>query len=820
MPLSEEQIAAIPDELKQLRQWVWFDIHDGRKIPRTVGDGFGMASPTDPSTWSTFEEVKDLPNPAFCFRSEDPYVFIDLDEVKPKPNESSEEFADRKERAVTLYNNIYENFPSYSERSTSGKGLHIIGKGIVGPGCRRPGVEIYDRERFCIFTGSTLENPQKILPFDAAKLDSLITKMRQGRLQSVGESKPQKEEDEPIINRVAAQTRGALFFQGNMDALNTTGYNKSHSELDHEFIAMLTEESGNLEQVVRIFQNSPMWRSKATPNYIARTFKKITGRLENEREWTKGFRESIEATIPRPPVSLNGNTGSNGNHGSGPTLNGSSNHKNGSVPVSTAPEVNSPITTPTAGLHTSFTPGMHPTKMGARDPGMRLMSDLPEGMVRDLCFAFYHNSLYPLAEVGLLAGFAAFALAVQRGFQGQDGKALNFFAILLAATSAGKSPITDGVPQLLGLVGGQYHRDHWTGELRSEAAFAKTLRDSNRLVMVKTECGNWFSTMTDEKAAGWERGAADALTSLYSCGAGYYALPRSAQADVKDSPSIWRATLSLIGETQPALFWRGIKSQGMSKGFVARFMILEVDQDSIQRKKCETVAISSDLVLRYKELLLEMEKRDKSEEGGTFTNVPLSPEAKVIFEEYCEDCRSRMFNQEETLTTSIWGKLAENALRMATLLGVSRDWKAKNPSVTREQMLWAIKFVEHCAKNTIAKISEQGSGNTTVAERRRVVAEHFHRILGMSAEERQHKYSAYFRHKNLASVTDAVPVALLRFLSEKNKAFTEGGQRNVGDFDSILDALVADGDVGALLDRTTMQKWSGVPVPCVFKPRD
>jgi putative DNA primase/helicase len=53
---------------------------------------------------------------------------------------------------------IVEMLDSYTEISTSGTGLHIIMKGYVpGDRNRKDGVEMYDKNRFFVMTGSVLE---------------------------------------------------------------------------------------------------------------------------------------------------------------------------------------------------------------------------------------------------------------------------------------------------------------------------------------------------------------------------------------------------------------------------------------------------------------------------------------------------------------------------------------------------------------------------------------------------------------------------------------------------------------------------------------
>ncbi len=54
---------------------------------------------------------------------------------------------------IRLYAHLVEYFDSYTERSRSGKGLHIWVGAEIGRGARKRGIEVYSQERFIICTG-------------------------------------------------------------------------------------------------------------------------------------------------------------------------------------------------------------------------------------------------------------------------------------------------------------------------------------------------------------------------------------------------------------------------------------------------------------------------------------------------------------------------------------------------------------------------------------------------------------------------------------------------------------------------------------------
>src|ERR1700761_5162711 len=143
----------IPDELKQLKQWVVWKYEDvGAAKPTKVPynkNGY-PASVTNPDDWMTFDEACRLSanhsGIGFVFTKFDPYAFIDLDDT-----EGNEANLERQKR-------IAKEFNSYAEKSPSGKGLHIIVKGMLPQGRRRSHIEIYSSERYATFTGDVFNN--------------------------------------------------------------------------------------------------------------------------------------------------------------------------------------------------------------------------------------------------------------------------------------------------------------------------------------------------------------------------------------------------------------------------------------------------------------------------------------------------------------------------------------------------------------------------------------------------------------------------------------------------------------------------------------
>jgi putative DNA primase/helicase len=126
--------AAIPPELRDRAQWVAWKLTRRKqdkkptKLPFDPATG-RMASSTDPATWGTLEQALarvdqgGYDGVGFVFTDADPYTGIDLDYALDEAGE-----------AEPWARPIVERFASYTERSPSGRGLHIIIRGSVPDG--------------------------------------------------------------------------------------------------------------------------------------------------------------------------------------------------------------------------------------------------------------------------------------------------------------------------------------------------------------------------------------------------------------------------------------------------------------------------------------------------------------------------------------------------------------------------------------------------------------------------------------------------------------------------------------------------------------
>ncbi len=140
----------IPEDMRKRPQWCVCGPEYDRDRPKRPFHPVTRrpASTVEPHSWVTFEEAvqSGANNIGFVLSADDPFFIVDLDTYKSQVPENHEL--------------ILGTAQTYAERSQSGAGSHVVGRGIIGKGrnSRLHGIEIYDRDRFIIMTGNRIND--------------------------------------------------------------------------------------------------------------------------------------------------------------------------------------------------------------------------------------------------------------------------------------------------------------------------------------------------------------------------------------------------------------------------------------------------------------------------------------------------------------------------------------------------------------------------------------------------------------------------------------------------------------------------------------
>lgn len=260
----------IPAELKPLAQWGLYKLiwkpekNKYTKIPYSALTG-SKASSTAPEDWTTFDKALEglerysLDGLGFFFANG--YVGVDVDHIGAD--------LDRWEAGNTDDNLAYEfvsDLQSYTEKSVSGEGIHILIKGNLPGSRRRKGnIEMYQSGRFFAMTGNRIGIFNNINHNAEEGLTKLYRKYLEPK--QVIQLHPQRKElsndlsqDEIIAKMLASKTgpRSKLLLDGGWEQFYT-----SHSEADLAFANDLAFWTGrDFKKMDAIFRQSSLMRDK------------------------------------------------------------------------------------------------------------------------------------------------------------------------------------------------------------------------------------------------------------------------------------------------------------------------------------------------------------------------------------------------------------------------------------------------------------------------------------------------------------------------------------------------------------------------------
>lgn len=240
----------IPHELTEIDQWVEWKacLRDGRETKVPVR-GHTPIDITNPSNYLRFIETGE--KRGFVFTEGDPYVGIDLDKCT-LPDGTLEEWAQE----------IVDQIDSYTERSQSGQGVHIIARGSLPRNIRCGSIEMYDHARFFVMTGNVYDPYRVDIEYRQFEVDSLFDRLSPS-IESLNPARVPggKLTDEEVLERASRARNSESFLR--LWSGDASGQGGDHSGADLALCSHLAFWCGNDEdQIDRLFRKSGLYREK------------------------------------------------------------------------------------------------------------------------------------------------------------------------------------------------------------------------------------------------------------------------------------------------------------------------------------------------------------------------------------------------------------------------------------------------------------------------------------------------------------------------------------------------------------------------------
>jgi putative DNA primase/helicase len=270
----EPRFASMPPPMRERDQWVmWLqEQREGKftKVPYRI-DG-RRASSTDQSTWTTFDNVVLASQTGrfsgIGFALSPPFVGIDLDKAI-RDDGDLEPWASE----------IITSIDSYTERSVSARGFHIICRGkLPAEGRRRGHIEMYASDRFFVMTGRHVAGTPLTVEERSAAVNAAHAKFIARPEVDYPRPAPVRVvdvDDQNLVRRMLNARNGNNV--GRLWHGNTSAYGDDHSASDAALVAHLAFWTGNdPDRIDRLFRMSALYRSKWDERRGDRTYGQVT----------------------------------------------------------------------------------------------------------------------------------------------------------------------------------------------------------------------------------------------------------------------------------------------------------------------------------------------------------------------------------------------------------------------------------------------------------------------------------------------------------------------------------------------------------------
>lgn len=782
---ANHPLFAVPLELRQLKQWVVWKYEDvgatkPTKVPYQINGR--KASSIDAANWNTFEECFNVLSLGsynglgFVFTNTD-YSGIDLDYT-----ENQEDL----QRQIKIFN----EFDSYSEKSPSGKGCHIIVKGKIpsGKNNRKASIELYPSGRFFTMTGNIINNSPITDKNDL--LNQLYVQM--GGEKSSTDSNidnPSTITDEEIINLGLAHNTD-IFEPLHKGIWKGNPKYPSQSEADQAYVNFLAAYTDNRKQCERIFKNSELGktldRKSNQKYYISKTIKtafdqklppidfkgmneiyeqieanKLNGYATADSPNGKAtdFDSVINGSIPLSAAKSAPHSQAAHNSGEGDlqvtvglggadTINESEVMPTGQTtsPTDARPLPNQMVGANNGPVAQRLEPTPHKSSDAGSNPAGTTIP-LPPGLLGEIAQFIYDAAPKPVREIALAGAIGLMAGICGKAYNVSD-MGLNQYILVIAGTGKGKEAMASGISKLINACKLQVPvAPEFIGPsaIASKQGLHKYLvKNSPCFVSILGEFGLVLKAMSTNSASSHQLELQAALLDIYHKSGFTDSYGGSAYSDQdKNSIAINAPAFSILGESTPENFYSVLDEQMINSGLLPRFTIIEYNGPRVPSNENKLTNPSIDLISKLSSLMVQAKTVVHT---SKVINIQFTPEALALSKNIDKYSDDKINNTDKQFVHHLWNRAHIKALKLAAIVSVGID--IINPIITVEALNWAMSLVDNDIKSLSIKFEAGEIGANTdelkqVIEATRIVKEYaekdFDYVKKYGAIEFQHK---------------------------------------------------------------------------------
>lgn len=762
----EQDWSKIPSEMRDMNKWVAFKLEWNAarnkfdKMPINARTG-AMASVSNPSTWSSFDDVVESGAPyiGFAFTQDDPFVVIDLD--NKDSGDADKDARQIKHHAAIVHAAAPEGEGifggSYTETSISGTGVHIIVRAQLDAGRRQDevGIEVYPSDRFVILTGGVWPNREEIQEGQAL-IDYLVSQMPENVKAGELESTPSDTDDATLWQKMVDAENGSKFLElwnGNWEQFEELQGDRSRADMS--LLTFLDFHSKDVDQCVRLFKMSKLYRPEKGrqtgdgTDYIMFTLR--GARARNERD---------------------------------------------NPPVSNLAEIQQSVDNIMAANAAAK------AKPVEADSGQGL--DYPPGFAGALARDMMTAVPRPAKEIMVTSALGLLASICARQFH-YSATGLNIYLALVAQTGTGKEGITQSmrwVRRAVREVVPGIDEFQSVSEIPSRQGLMRHLSEYPCSLAMIGEFGLRLKTWSDPRNEIGSQIRAS-LLEVYSKSGPTGGMDKVSYSKSENNiESMDSPALSVIGETTPETIYEVLTPEIVDDGFLPRFDIIEYKGKRPKPNDNMAAKPSPEVLEHMCNIVASVLTRKANDQMVEVGHTSEANAALIGFRDECDDRIDAANEAGNRPLAQLWNRGHLKALRIAALLAV-----ADNPTTPRIEKVhadWAIGLVNSTTETLMSKF-DTGQIGSVYGKRERMFMAAVHEWFELvNSIEVADKSDATYAHlvgsmgcpPNVVESRKLVASNFIRRRLKGKKEFLEDNGRKVDPKATIaatLDVLVEDG---------------------------
>lgn len=353
----------------------------------------------------------------------------------------------------------------------------------------------------------------------------------------------------------------------------------------------------------------------------------------------------------------------------------------------------------------------------------------PGGVLGEMIGYMRETARRPQPVLALGASLCALGALMGRKYRTASNLRSNLYIVGIADSGSGKNHAREVINEIFV----EARLGHYLGgnKIASGAGLLTAIHRQPSILFQLDEFGMFLAAAADRKRSPRHvTEILDNMTELYTAAGGIFLGAEYANRDGKNERrDINQPCLCVYGTTTPLHFWNALQSTNVVDGSLARFIIVQTNDDYPDENLSAGIRRSPAHLLDALRAVADGGGRTPQGNLAGLTpdpaiavdplTVSMEPAAHDVFSALSRDITKRLKETRGTPFTSIIARVAENAAKVALVRAVSLDPAA--PTIRAGDAEWAIAFVRHFAERTIIEVERNVADNETERNHKRVL---------------------------------------------------------------------------------------------------